>query len=185
MPQGSLDYDRMKSAILHAYELVPEAFRRYKKPSSLVYVEFAREKSILFDEWITACEALDFLSLKELMLIKKFKRCLLKRIVTYLNEQKVTTLTKAVVLAEKFYLTHKSAFTVSSTRDKVVHAQKPSEVKTPVSATASCLHGSSPSEARRFFYCHKVGHVIADCDIFIAKGDHKTQRSNLKPESVC
>lgn len=48
-------YDTVKSAILRAYELVPEAyrqhFRHYKKNDRHTHVEFAREKEHLFDKW--------------------------------------------------------------------------------------------------------------------------------------
>ncbi len=54
----SLKYDAVKAAILRAYELVPEAyrqrFRSHKKLFSQTFVEFAREKHILFDKWCTS-----------------------------------------------------------------------------------------------------------------------------------
>ncbi len=47
--EQSLDYDVMKSAVLRAYELVPEAyrqkFRKHVKTSSQTFGEFAREKT--------------------------------------------------------------------------------------------------------------------------------------------
>ena len=49
----SSDYDKVKDAILIAYQLVPEAyrkrFRKYKKFENQTYVEFAREKEDVFD----------------------------------------------------------------------------------------------------------------------------------------
>lgn len=51
--EDSLDYDVVKTTILRAYELGPEAyrqrFRNRKKGSNQTFVEFAREKSMLFD----------------------------------------------------------------------------------------------------------------------------------------
>lgn len=47
----------------------------------------------------------DFSSLHELMLLEDFKKCLPERIVLYLNEQKVTEMSAAAVLADKFVLT--------------------------------------------------------------------------------
>ncbi len=53
--ESSLDYDTIKEAVLRVYELVPEAYRqkfwRYEKAARQSYVEFAREKRILFDKW--------------------------------------------------------------------------------------------------------------------------------------
>ena len=51
--QDSSDYEKVKTAILKAYELVPEAyrqkFRNYKKFERQTYVEFARDQVDLFD----------------------------------------------------------------------------------------------------------------------------------------
>ncbi len=108
--EESLKYESVKSAILRAYELVPEAyrqrFRKHKKSPTQTFVEFAREKGVLFDKWCTASKASDFDSLRELMLLEEFKGCLSERVVVYLNEQKVTTLSHAAVLADEFVLTH-------------------------------------------------------------------------------
>ncbi|CAI5669135.1 unnamed protein product [Oreochromis niloticus] len=62
----SLDYDKLKSAILLAYELVPEAYRQrfrgLKKVQGQSFLDFAREKSVLFDQWCMACKAADLVS---------------------------------------------------------------------------------------------------------------------------
>lgn len=109
--EDSLNYECVKAAILRAYELVPEAyrqkFRNYKKSSNQSYVEFAREKGTLFDKWCSSCKALDYKSLRETILIEEFKRCLPNRVVVYLNEQKVSTLPCAAILADEYVLTHK------------------------------------------------------------------------------
>ncbi len=93
--EESLKYESMKSAILRAYELVPEAYRQkfrgHKKNSTQTFVEFARDKGILFDKWCTASKVRDFNELRELVLLEEFKGCLPDRVVVYLNEQKVTS----------------------------------------------------------------------------------------------
>ncbi len=87
--EESVQYDAVKIAILRAYELVPEhyrqLFRSTKKSASQTYVEFVREKGMLFDRWIKACKVTDYNSLRELMLIEEFKNCVPKRIALYLN----------------------------------------------------------------------------------------------------
>lgn len=89
----SLNYDTLKGAILRAYELVPEAYRQrfrgLKKSSAQSYVDFAREKSLLFDRWCSATKITSFNALRELVLLEEFKNCLPERILVYLNEQKV------------------------------------------------------------------------------------------------
>ncbi len=83
----------MKSAILRAYELVPEAyrqcFRKHKKSPTQIFVEFARENGVLVDKWCTASKASNFDSLRELMFLEEFKGCLSERVIVYLNEEKV------------------------------------------------------------------------------------------------
>lgn len=53
--ESSLDYDTIKVAVLRVYELVPEAYRqqfiRHEKTARQSYIEFAREKKVLFDKW--------------------------------------------------------------------------------------------------------------------------------------
>lgn len=87
--EESLLYESVKAAILRSYGLVPEAyrqkFRSHKKDPTQSYVEFAREKGILFDKWSAACKANDFDSLRELVLMEDFKKCLPEHIVVYIN----------------------------------------------------------------------------------------------------
>ncbi len=104
--EESLKYESVKSAILRAYELVPEAyrqrFRKHKKSPTQTFVEFAREKGVLFDKWCTASKASDFDTLRELMLLEEFKGCLSEHVVVYLNEQKVLQKVFASVRPEEF-----------------------------------------------------------------------------------
>lgn len=158
--EESLKYESMKSAILRAYELVPEAYRQkfrgHKKNSTQTFVEFARDKGILFDKWCTASKVRDFNELRELVLLEEFKGCLSDRVVVYLNEQKVTLLSHAAVLADEFVLTHKNVFAF-------VRPEKSQPV--PLQNQMLRSKNSPPRirEDRECFYCHKQGHVIADC----------------------
>ena len=90
----SSDYDMVKSAVLKAYELVPEAyrqkFRNSKKSDDQTYVEFAHTKETLFDHWCTSKEVKnDFGRLRQLVLMEEFKNCLPSEIKTHLDEQKI------------------------------------------------------------------------------------------------
>ena len=62
--EDSLDYEIVKTTVLRAYELVPEAyrqkFRSCKKSPDRTFMEFAREKATLFDRWCTATKTTDF-----------------------------------------------------------------------------------------------------------------------------
>jgi hypothetical protein len=52
------NYQVVKATLLKGYQLVPEAYRQkfrdYKKESDKTFVEFAREKEILFERWCTS-----------------------------------------------------------------------------------------------------------------------------------
>lgn len=67
----SLDHDEVRSAVLRAYELVPEAyrqkFRHSKKTDDLTYQEFGRNKEIMFDRWCRSTHVADFVSLCNLI----------------------------------------------------------------------------------------------------------------------
>lgn len=63
-----------------------------RKASNKTYVEFEREKWFLFDKWCVASKVTDFASLKELMLLEEFKKCLPERVVTHLKNFKSTPL---------------------------------------------------------------------------------------------
>ena len=101
-----MSYDAVKSEILRAYKLVPEAYRQKfrdrRKAQSQTYVEFAREKGVLFDKWSTTCKVNYFNSLRELILVEDFKKCLPECIVVYINEQKVIVSSEAAVLADEY-----------------------------------------------------------------------------------
>ena len=111
----SSQYNHVKTAILKAYELVPEGyhqnFRNYKKGEKQTYIEFAREKEALFDRWCSFREVTgQFEKLRQLVLVEEFKACVPVNIKTYIDEQKATTLQQAAVLADDYSLTHRSAF---------------------------------------------------------------------------
>ena len=119
--ETSLKYSDVKESILRAYELVPEAyrqkFRNHKKSTGQTFVAFAREKGVLFDKWCSANEIKNsFESLRQLMLLEDFKSALPERMMMFLNEQKVSSLSKAAVLADEFVLTHKNVFVFFLTR---------------------------------------------------------------------
>ncbi|XP_070407445.1 uncharacterized protein [Nothobranchius furzeri] len=88
----SANYDTVKEAVLHAYELVPEAYRQKfrslrKRDERQTFIEFAREKGLLFDKWLQSSKVSNLDELRELVLLEDFKRCLPEKTVLYLNER--------------------------------------------------------------------------------------------------
>lgn len=166
--QDSLQYDSLKEAILRAYELVPEAyrqkFRNHRKSNDQTFVEFAREKGTLFDKWCAASDVKnDFESLRQLVLLEEFKGSLPDKVVMFLNEQKVSSISKAAVLADEFVLTHKNVFVSAPRSDRTFVSRS----TRPGSGHSASEQAKGPwshtQENRECFYCHKKGHVVADC----------------------
>ncbi|KAF7650406.1 hypothetical protein LDENG_00126650 [Lucifuga dentata] len=68
----------------------------------------------------------EFKHLRELVLLDEFKNCIPENTVVYLNEQKVSSLSSAAVLADEFALTHKDAFSSPVSRNYSVLSDKKS-----------------------------------------------------------
>ena len=180
------DYNAVKSAVLKAYELVPEAyrqkFRNLRKPDYQTHVEFAHEKEVFFERWCTSKEVNDdFDNLKQLVLIEEFKRCVRDDVKTYLDEKSVSTLTEAAVMADDYALTHKKKFTgqantigkfqktytgnkTSFESDSGVSSKAPSKsTNEPKSNNDSYNAQSNKPKAPRCAYCKRLGHLVGDC----------------------
>ncbi|KAG7471871.1 hypothetical protein MATL_G00102630 [Megalops atlanticus] len=178
--EESLDYDVVKATVLRAYELVPEAyrqkFRNHVKTTNQTFVEFARDKASLFDKWLHACKVSDFDRLKELLLLEEFKNCLPERIV-YLNEQKVTSVAQAAVLADEYVLTHKTVFSVPPHRE----ATQPRNLDRSFRSLKTVHTNPSPTkDIRECFYCHEIGHLIAVCPVLQKKSQSKQSGPSTK-----
>ncbi len=165
----------MKSAVLRAYELVPEEyrqkFRSHAKTANQTFVEYAREKGVLFDKWCQSSKIINFEQFRELVLIEDFKNSLPDKIVVYLNEKKVSTLAEAAVSADEFVLTHKNVFVAPARRE----LQFSANLDKPKTSKLTKLAGSS--DVRDCFYCHETGHLIAVCPILKNKNKFRQAKS--------
>ena len=94
--EESLEYGVVKTTILRAYELVPEAYRQrfriHTKSEGQTYVEFAREKENLFERWCRSQDVTTFEQLKALVVLEEFKNCVPETVATYLHEQEAAVL---------------------------------------------------------------------------------------------
>ena len=106
----------MKKAILKPYELVLETywqkFRNCEKRDDQTHVEFAREKELLFEKWLTSKDVTKHFDnrLSQWILIEEFKQCIHSDIKTYLDEHKVSSLAEASTIADDYALTHNFFF---------------------------------------------------------------------------
>ncbi len=89
----------------------------------------------------------------------------------YLNEQKVTTLSQASVFDDEFALTHKNVF---------IPARPDETASLPITLFNQSRPKSNlpkAKEDRECFYCHKSGHLIADCLMLKRKQQGSTTKS--------
>lgn len=84
-----------------------------KKSSDQTSVGFGQEKGCLFFTNGAATDARNsFESLYDLMLLEDFKNALPEKMMIFLNEQNVTTLSKSAILEDEIVLTHKNVFVI-------------------------------------------------------------------------
>uniref|UniRef100_A0A671UCI0 Gypsy retrotransposon integrase-like protein 1 n=1 Tax=Sparus aurata TaxID=8175 RepID=A0A671UCI0_SPAAU len=110
------------------------------------------------------------------MLLEEFKNRVPERTVVYLNEQKVSTLQQAAILADEFALTHKSSFVRHESPAQHETAFRPSDTRAPRPGTSV----SAPKADKQCFFCHKADHLIADCSAWKCK----QQAATSKPKGV-
>ena len=155
----SKNYYLVKEYVLKAYELVPEAyrqnFRNFQKTDTQNYVEFAKEKQILFDRWLTSTKVgASFEKLKEVMLLEDFKNCIPSEIKIHINEQQLSNLQEAAVCADNYRLVHKTKFV-----GKSVVAQQ----GTKSDKTVTQQSGIKSSSNLKCAYCKRNGHIMSEC----------------------
>eukprot|EP00066_Takifugu_rubripes_P025346 XP_011614612.1 PREDICTED: uncharacterized protein LOC105418111 [Takifugu rubripes] len=169
-------YDVVKKAILTAYELVPEAYRQkfrgLRRNDNQTHVEFAHDKEVYFERWCTSRSVGDdFKLLKDLMLVKEFKRCVKDDIKSYLDGKDVKTLHEAAKLADEYSLTHKSKYGAQdrqSTSKKnggnpVAAHTTDVKVKTTENKTKRDDAKKEAFSTLTCYYCKKPGHVLSEC----------------------
>ena len=171
--EDSSNYDILKASILKMYELVPEAyrqkFRSFKKPPELSYMEFAPKKAHLFEKWCASKNVNDFNSLRELVMIEEFKRCVPPDLKLFLEERDLGSLDQIAKLSDDYVITHKWANKTQSTTKKV-SGQITSQV-TPPSPKGRDMpfprtdnKPSSPQNDGPFCnYCKQSGHLLSTC----------------------
>lgn len=162
------DYKIVKDAVLKAYELVPEAYRRrfrgWKKAERQTHVEVVPELMTHFNRWCDSLGIESFESLCDLIILEQFKNIIPERIVTYINEQKVKTAAEAAVLADEFVLIHKNTGVFQ--RD---HYFENLDRPTLLKAEYRPIRKIDPNSICR--YCLEKGHWKKECPVL--KGKYK------------
>lgn len=75
----SKEYKNVKSAVLQAYKLVPEAyrqrFRNLRKREDQTHAEFVRDLVVQFNRWCISSEVKTFEGMCDLIALEQFKNC--------------------------------------------------------------------------------------------------------------
>uniref|UniRef100_A0A3B3C6W3 Reverse transcriptase domain-containing protein n=1 Tax=Oryzias melastigma TaxID=30732 RepID=A0A3B3C6W3_ORYME len=107
----SASYSTVKSAIMKAYELVPEAYRqRFRgcRRGDQTHLEFMRDLVRHFDSWCLSVSVNTFEGLRELMLLEQFKVSVPACVSTYVGDRGVKSVAEAAAPANDYHLTHSS-----------------------------------------------------------------------------
>lgn len=161
----SKDYERVKAAVLNAYELVPEAyrqkFRTWKKRPGQTYVDFTRELRLQCTRWYASEKVETYEDLVELILLEQFRNTLPIRLATYIMEREARSVLDAAVLADEYELTHKFRLRESNS-DR---------------SFRGAVSGGGDGRFRQGFnresdvcnYCLEHGHWKSDCPVLKSK----------------
>ena len=110
--EDSRDYEKVKSAVLKAYSLVPEAYRQrfssLKKRLDQTCVEFAQDLKLQGQRWCSASNVQGCDELFNLMVLEQFTSTLSVQLATYISEHDLSNVSEAAVLADDYELIHKA-----------------------------------------------------------------------------
>lgn len=157
--EDSSSFVKIKSAVLKAYELVPEAyrqrFRSWESRTGQTYMEFARDVTGHFKRWLDALEVTTFGHLCDLVVLEQFKNMLPGYIATYVSERKCVTAAGVAALADEYLLLHKGSF-----RERAITRERSWRAGAPKLEAVS--RGNVDTNCN---YCHEEGHWKADCPL--------------------
>jgi hypothetical protein len=174
----SADYDLIKTNVLKAYELVPEAyrqkFRSTQKAQCTTHVEFVHEKEQLLNRWLTAKGVNgEYEKLRQLILIEEFKRQIHSDIKTHLDESKIETISQAATIADDYAIKHKLMGKSNFNQKANIGQSRPTHPKDttgdkpkwePQKSKANNESGTGASnKSLTCNYCRKRGHIVSEC----------------------
>ena len=117
--EDAQEYDKLKTAIYLAFEMVPEHyrqnFRNVRKTDHETFVDFVRKQERLVKRWLLAEKAETKSDVETLVLMEAFKNTLDKPLKTHLTDLKTRDLMEAARMADEYALSHETRGT--GTRD--------------------------------------------------------------------
>lgn len=165
-------YEKVKTTVLKAYELVAEAYRQkfrgWRKIGEQTHVEFARDLGLHFNRWCRAANVETFSTLCDLIVLEQFKQAVPDNIATYITERNVITPNEAAVIADEYVLTHKRFF------GERLYLKRPrfSEGQPQKSLRPQRMepHVNGKVGPEVCHYCRQEGHWKKECPVLNSRG---------------
>ena len=170
-------YERVKSQVLHAYSLVPEAyrqrFRALRKTGDQSYLDLARAKREAFGSWRRAKQVESHDQLVELMLVEAFMHAVDRDVAAHLVHRDVSTAEEAATIADNFVLAKRDSFSLGSRSggggSSFHRPNGKATLRRPLSPLSQGKGISKPAPSfkrREIFkcsFCGKTGHKAEYC----------------------
>ena len=190
-----IKYEKVKAAVLRAFELVPEAyrqrFRNFRRQEAMTHVEFVRGLATQLHRWCMSAGVNTFGELCNLVILEQLKNCVPSGIATFINERSPRTPHEAAVLADEYILTHKTTFSDIVPGDTGYRS-------CPIVRGNGGGLGSDASHyerqpwknsvsSRTCNYCQRVGHWKNECPVLKSRTrpNHGSVTSSALAAPVC
>ena len=158
------DYDLLRKAVLDAYEITPEFYRRQfrnsLKSDKQTFLDFANEKLRSLKKWLESLNVNTFPDLVNLVALEEFKRRLPFNISMYVEEKRELDLKKAAQLADAYNLI------VRSHRGNSKSVKPSSGFHLDSGSGNKSANNNKPTNVSKdsfCSYCRKSGHTIKEC----------------------
>ena len=171
-PEESVDYDKLKNALLKRFQLTEDGYRAKFRTShpqkGETPCQFAARLSSYFHRWVELSGIeLEYEKLVDLLLREQFTQSCSKELSAYLKEKRYTSVDVMADAAERYTEAHGlSSFTPSGQRGNGYRPTKVSDIKSSENkqngSTATKKYNQS-SGGRRCYICGSPSHLANDC----------------------
>lgn len=171
--EDSRRYDRVKEAVLQAYELIPEAyrhrFRTLRKTEKQTWAQHGRDLTRAFNRWCSSEEITTFDAVCELMRLEQFKNNMPEYLARYIDERMANTVSAAAVLADGYVLTHASRAMNRRSEQEAPRPRKNNWARGDSIKSGPKNEQVTQDKSTVCHYCQESGHWKNECPRLKAK----------------